>query len=243
MKSSEAQPRRLLVQWRNDVDPAIHPIGVLTCVNGFRFSYLPGVDAIAGFRPLPPFPEISRDYEASELFGFFAVRILDERRPEYRSFLAALGLEPGADVVTVLGRSGGRRKGDFVSLVEEPHVSSDGRTEHTFLVHGVRHVPDPPARNLVLAALTPGSRLSVDDQPDNPVNSHALIVTAPDGTALGWVPDGLVPYMRQMLPERVQLRVVRINGPEQPDQLRLLVRSVGTLPHGAAPLPQLLAAV
>ena len=72
------------------------------------------------------------------------MRVIAKRRPEYLNFVEALGLMPDADVLAVLGRSGGRRKGDFVSLFEEPHVAAGGHTSHMFLVHGVRHVTNPP---------------------------------------------------------------------------------------------------
>lgn len=241
MTSSVDRRRRLLVQWRDDVDPAIYPVGVLTRDTRFRFAYLPGAGEVPGFRPLPPFPNLHKEYTSAELFGFFAARVMDKRRPEYLAFLHALGLDAGADVLTVLGRSGGRRKGDFISVVEEPTVDDDGSTAHTFLVHGVRHVHDPLARDSALARLSAGEHLHVQDEPDNPVNPQALLVTTAAGVALGWVPDGLLGYVRQLRGDDPRMTVVRVNGPDQPDQLRLLVEASGTLTPGAAPLPQLLA--
>lgn len=236
--------RRYLVQWRNDVDPAITPIGVLTAATTYRFTYLGHAKYTAGFRPFPAFPDLHVSYESTVLFDFFAVRVMDKRRPEYRSFVEALALPLDADTLTVLGRSGGRRKGDFVSVVEEPNVDPDGSTTHTFLVHGVRHVPNPRARDQALAATRPGAVLKVAPEPNNPVNPEALIVTAMDGTALGWVPEGLVPYLRQLLDgASLKLEVIRVNGPEHPDQVRLVVRASGQLPVGAVALPQLVEAV
>lgn len=230
---------RLLVQWRNDVSPAIHPIGCLSLDDTYVFEYLAGVVGIPGFRPLLPFPDVHTRYESVELFDFFAARTLDPRRPDYLAFLEALDLRPPCDALVVLGRSGGRRKGDFISLVEEPRVDPDGRTEHTFLVHGVRHVPDAAARDLNLARIRPGDPLDVVPEPANPVNADALLVVTPGGVVLGWIPDGLISYAARLLGEDMRAHVVRINGPEQPDQLRLLIRVTGRLGAGEPPLPAL----
>lgn len=243
--TADGQVRQLLVQWRNDVDGVISPVGVLERDEGFRFSYLPGALELPSFRPFPAFPQLGESYESGTLFDFFAVRVMDRRRPEYTDFLAALDLAPGADDLTVLARSGGRRRGDFVSVVAQPIVSDDGHTSHVFLVAGVRHVADHEARDRALATLQRDDALGVDTEPDNPVNRNALVVVARDGGArLGWVPDGLVHYIRRLLDSTtLTLRVVRVNGPAQPDQLRLLVAAEGRLPEGSPALPQLLVGV
>lgn len=245
MVTADRQVRQLLVQWRNDVDGVIYPVGVLERDERFRFFYLPRALELPRFRALPAFPELDQSYESDTLFDFFAVRVMDRRRPEYKAFLAALDLAPGADDLTVLARSGGRRRGDFVSVVAQPIVSDDGHTSHVFLVAGVRHVADHEARDRALATLQRGDALGVDTEPGNPVNSNALVVVTPDGGArLGWVPDGLVHYVRRLLDSTtLTLRVVRVNGPAQPDQLRLLVAAEGRLPEGSPALPQLLVGV
>jgi hypothetical protein len=230
---------RLIVQWRNDVDPAIYRIGLLTRDATYRFEYLGAAADAPGFRPLPPFPRLGSVYESERLFPFFSARVLDDRRPDYGDFLRALGLEPPGDIFAALGRSGGRRKGDFISLVEEPLVAPSGWTEHVFLVHGVRHVAKPDARDRALARLRTGDRLKLLPEPMNPVNDKALVVADSADSTLGWVPDGLLPYVTRLLPAEPDLSVVRINGPEQPDQLRLLVRLTGRLPAGEPALPGL----
>lgn len=238
--NDERPQARLLVLWRNDRKPSIYPVGVLTRRRNYHFRYLADVQRVPGFRLFPAFPRAVPEYESERLFDFFAVRVMSERRPEYTAFVEALALEPGADVLSVLGRSGGRRKGDFVSLVEEPRVEPDGSTSHVFLVQGFRHVADRPARDRAFAALDSGSVLRVAPEPDNAVNAQALIVTTDEGTRLGWVPEGLLPYMHHLLrSETLSLAVVRANGPEQPDQLRLAVRVSGILAQGVTPLPQL----
>lgn len=240
--TGEKDVRRLLVQWRNDFTSSISPVGLLERRGTYRFTYLPNSFAVPGFRPFPAFPEVDKPYEAERLFDFFATRVMDRRRPEFDVFVQALGLTPNTDIVTILARSGGRRRGDFVSVVEEPTVAVDGSTSHLFMVAGVRHVADLLARDKALSASQQGAALTVLRQQDNPVNAQALVVaTAGGSTALGWVPDGLVPYVSSLLRTgTLAMEIVRVNGPEQPDQLRLLVKVRGQLPAAAAALPQLL---
>lgn len=245
MVRADEQVRQLLVQWRNTEDPTIHPVGILRRDQGFHFSYLPGAQELPEFRPFPPFPKLDQSYKSDTLFDFFAARVMDRRRADYEDFMAALDLAPGADPMTALARSGGRRRGDFVSLVAQPLVAADGRTSHVFLVAGVRHVADHGSRDSALATVRAGDDLVVQPEPGNPVNRDALVVLAPgSGTRLGWVPDGLIPFVRLLLDSgTLTLRVVRKNGSAQPDQLRLLVVAGGRLPAGATALPQLLVGV
>ncbi len=83
MVAVDRQVRQLLVQWRNAVDGVIYPIGVLERDKQFRFSYLPRALELPRFRALPAFPELDQPYESDTLFDFFAVRVMDKRRPEY----------------------------------------------------------------------------------------------------------------------------------------------------------------
>jgi hypothetical protein len=66
------------------------------------------------------------------------------------------------------------------------------------------------------------------DQPDNPVDSNALLVSENDGVALGWVPSALIDYVRTVrhLGEP-QLVVEHMNGPDVPPAYRLLVTLTG----------------
>jgi hypothetical protein len=126
------------------------------------------------------------------------------------------------------------------------------RYGHAFWAYVAGRWGDGVVRTLLLAAADPRGRmdamanvLGVDTEPGNPVNSNALVVVTPDGGArLGWVPDGLVHYIGRLLDSTtLTLRVVRVNGPAQPDQLRLLVAAEGRLPEGSPALPQLLVGV
>lgn len=225
--------RRFGVAWRNRSERRISAVGLLTHQAGtYTFRYLAGAADVPGFRPLLGFPQIDQTYTSARLFPFFAQRIMDPRRPDYLRYLQALDLPPDASRLDVLGRSGGQRKADRVQVVEEPETLEGGRTECTFLAQGVRHgvSPDDAA---AFSSLRVGVELTLTPQPDNPVNRRALLITAHDGAALGWAPDLLLDYLhtvRRSGPHRLEVR--RINGPEIPPHLRLVVRLSGSVPSG-----------
>ena len=128
-----------------------------------------------------------------------------------------------------------------MAVVEEPHVQIDGRTEHVFVVRGLRFATgDLGERERRLAGLAPGTPLKVFADVDNPVNSKALQLLTPSGELVGWVPDALVSYVNSVLGQAgARVVVHRLNGPELPPHIRLLARLSGQLPTGRTPLPQL----
>lgn len=138
-------------------------------------------------------------------------------RSDYGRYLQALHLANPVTDWDVLARSQGQRVGDEIRLVVEPAVASDGSTGSTFVVNGLRHgLHEDPAVE-TLQRLTSGQCLLLVDQPDNPVDSNALLVSENDGVALGWVPSALIDYVRTVRHLREpQLVVDHVNGPEVP---------------------------
>lgn len=234
--------RRFLVTWRDGQHaPRIHPVGCLVAGDEYAFSYLPGAWSVPGFRPLPGLPDRESPRRSARLFLFFADRLMDPRRPDFQDYVRALDLPDEPDPLDLLARSEGVLKGDRVAVVEEPHVHPDGRTDHVFVVRGLRFaLGDPVQRERVLAGLVPRTPLAVGADHQNPVNSQALRLSAPDGAAIGWVPDALLPYVRAVVGgSGGQVLVQRRNGPDVPPHLRLLARVTGRHPAGTLTLPQL----
>ncbi|MBG0816016.1 hypothetical protein [Planomonospora sp. ID82291] len=231
--SGTAGTSRLLVAWQDPRTRAIAPIGVLEKTSdGFSFAYLRKVMDIPGFRPLLGFGDLERRYRSSALFPLFNQRLMDSRRPDYRRYLTVLGLSGGASPMTVLGRSGGRRAGDSIFLVPEPCVEEDGRTSAAFFVHGSRHRPGAES---CISVLHEGELLDLRDDPSNPVNQRALLVTR-EGTELGWVPDLLLDYVHHVRDAgAMTIRVAQVNGSDVPPNLRLRVRLHGSVPCGYLP--------
>lgn len=232
------QPRRFAVAWRNSSSPSISPIGILKYAESlYRFSYLASAESIPEFRPLVGFPDLHRVYAAASLFPFFAQRVMDWRRPDFASYLTALGLAETASDLDVLGRSGGRRKGDTIHVMEQPSIELSGATSCDFLVQGIRHSPaGSEATSAALAELVAEDALRLLPEPGNPVNPKAMLVVTADGVAIGWVPDLLLEYVSAMLQAGPpSLTVRRANGRDMPWHLRVVARLSGVAPKGYLP--------
>jgi hypothetical protein len=221
--------RRFAVGWRNTSRPHTAPVGVLDYDDaGYRFEYLHNVDEIPDFRPFLGFPDFQRVYEARRLWPFFALRVMDRKRPDYGDYLARLGLPGDASSLDVLSRSGGARKGDSIYLAEEPEVAPDGQTEAIFLVRGARYATRDHSSADYASRLRAGDRLMLERDRENPVNPQAILLATETGAAVGWVPDLLIRYADAVHSGgQGHVTVLQNNGPESPWHLRLLVRLVG----------------
>ena len=51
------------------------------------------MENVAGFRPIPEFPSLSRRYRASELFPTFRNRVMNSNRIDRGTYLNHLGLK------------------------------------------------------------------------------------------------------------------------------------------------------
>lgn len=238
--STEPHLRRFLVTWRAS-DRTIRAVGELSyAAPVFEYRYLQGIEGSPTFRPFPNFPDVTKTYRSPFLFPFFRSRVMDRRRRDFAAWRDALGLPASADDLDLLARSGGWRQGDRAAVTEEPAIGADGSTSYAFFVHGVRHrIPDPEEREQALAAACAGSSAAVRSDGTNEVNPDALLVTTPGGVDLGWVPDALVGYVRDVWSAGGQLEVLRCNGPQWPPYLRLLVEVRGRFPPDRDPLPML----
>lgn len=239
----DAGLRRFLVSWRDGQQPpAIHDVGCLTYDGAYRFRYLPAAHRARGFAALPGLPDMSAEHgPTAELFPAFAGRVMERSRPDFTSYMAALALPVDASDLSILARSGGVSRGDHLVVTEEPVIAPDATTSCTFVVRGLRFaLPDPAARERVLASLDEGVRLEVREEPTNDVNPEALLLCTRDGVSVGWVPDALTAFVRRVLDDPSgRVAVLRRNGPAQPPHTRLLVRVTGHLPPGSATLPSL----
>lgn len=229
---------RFLVTWRNRATQRTHPVGLLTADHeDYRFSYLPGVEQIAGFRPFVNFPDPTREYRSPRLFPFFSQRVMNPRRPDYQSYVAALGLSTDASPLDILGRASGQRKGDTVQVLLEPRVRADGTIDHTFLLSGARHAPgDGPG---LIDRLNQGDALTIRPQPANKVNPDAHLICTADGDPIGWVPDALLETVKEIMANDYRLTASQVNGREWPSHLRVVARLRGSVPPAFEPFKSL----
>jgi hypothetical protein len=233
---SSALPQRLVVAWQHPERRLIEPVGMLTFDGRtYAFGYIRNALQVKDFRPLLGFADLHRSYTAQSLFPLFAQRAMDPRRPDYQRYLARLGLEGEPGPLEQIARSQGRRQGDTIQLLPVPAVGDE--VTFLFLVNGVRHVPERPlmlggseihvTREQVedaLGQLRQGDVLGLVDEPDNPVNPLAILVTA-SSVPVGWVPDLLAEDLHRLKDRAaVTVTVAHLNGPDAPWHLRLLAR-------------------
>lgn len=219
--------RRFGVAWRNRVRRSIHDVGVLDVdATAYRFQYLAGVESVDGFRPFIGFPTFDRVYESRRLWPFFDLRVMDRKRPDYPQYVRWLGLPTDADRLDILSRSGGEQKGDTVSLAEAPRVGVDGATAATFIVRGSSYAVRSYDSTSAVNRLRPGDELGVVKDVTNEANPDALLLTA-SGAPVGWIPDLLIEYGREVAGPSATVTVLQNNGPDAPWHMRLLVRLAG----------------
>ena len=235
---SAGTARRLVVTWQHPVSRSIEPVGFLSYDGAlYRFDYVRHALEVADFQPLLGFEDLRHSYISEALFPLFAQRVMDPRRPDYHRYVRRLGLDEDASPWEQITRSQGRRQGDSLQLLPEP-VIADGQLSCMFLVNGVRHVPSRPVilegREFrvtgeqveeALSVLSPGDRLHLVPEPQNPFNPLAVMVAAGSFTPVGWVPDLLVEDLSRLLMHaKVRVTAVHVNGPDAPSHLRLLAQ-------------------
>ncbi len=190
--------RRLFLIWQNPDTRQFIRVGKLSeLVDGrYVFEYTGGADA-DGFHPLVQFPDVSKSYVSDALPAFFVNRLMSKKRPSYREYLSAIGIDaPELETpMELLARTGGPRATDTFHLVADLAADENGSVVSRFLASGVRHIPGSTD---ALRRIRPGERLELRSDTDNPVNSRAQLVCAASGDALGYVPDWLLPDLEDL---------------------------------------------
>jgi len=224
---------QLLVTWRNPQTRRYHAVGLLWRTrDAYHFRYLDSAGKLDGFRPFLGFSSLGREYVAPHLFAIFAERVLDEARPDRLSLFDALDLGADAEPMEFLARSGGRRAGDTIELLQTPAISDSGHTSCVFLVHGIRY---SDGASDAIEHLSTGQELRLLSEPENPADPGAILVTD-DGIRLGWVPSPLLDYVHAVMDAgQSRLTVVRANSPEVGHHMRLLVRLEGSVLESYSP--------
>lgn len=225
------EPRSFRVVWQNVRSRQLVHVGWLEFTGReFTFSYTTDAELDPDFEPFPAFPDQAVTYRSTELFPFFADRVVSAARPDYEHLVAALGLtRADATPVELLARSWGLTPHDTIQVIPEPVVDEDGREVRPFLVSGVRHVDEekPDEVGAIVAGLSRGQLLDIQDEPDNPVNPRAMVLDA-NGHRVGWIPDYLLDYVHKHREAGNQICAVveHANGPGAPWHLRLLCELV-----------------
>lgn len=233
------QERQLFVAWRRP-DSLIVPVGRLTqCPTEqgqmFRFVYLKLAERQEDFAPLPGFPRLYEPYESSTLFPVFANRLMPRDRPDYGHFLEQLDLSVEADPFEVLARSEGVRATDRIEVFPAPFRSDGDVLSTLFFARGIRHLD---GAGEAVEGVAPGDELSLEREPDNPVNERAILLNTRTGRCVGWAPDYLLDLLhelRDLNGSWPTITAEHVNGARTPPHLRLLCRLRASWPAGYEP--------
>lgn len=205
--------------WKNPETHGYHQVGTFEELpdGRYAFEYVPNVLAIDGFAPLLQFPDVGHRYSTQVLPAFLANRVMSSKRPSYETYLGWLGLTDAATPLEILARTGGPRATDTFHVVDD-FESAGGMCRGEFFASGVRHVnPD-------LNELQVGERLELVDEPSNPVNSRAVLLSS-GSVQVGWIPDWLLDdlHRQRSAGASVDVFVEQINR-DAPPHLALLCR-------------------
>ena len=236
---TEPGEHRLYAAWRNP-EGLIRPVGVLTRLrtaegDSYRFVYLKAAEQFDGFVCLPGLPELQHVYESDCLFPVFRNRLMPRNRPDYSHYVSELNLDVDTDPFEVLIRSEGRRATDRVEVFAHPERTPEGTLTTLFFVRGIRHIDGAAA---AVDEVQPDEVLGLVDEPDNPVNRQAILISTRTGKRLGWMPDCLVNMLHELrrLDSLVEVTAEHVNPDTSPPHMRLLCRLRAPWPDGYKPL-------
>lgn len=189
----------LLVTWQNPESRSYFLMGVLgkNSANDFTFTYYRGVEEQEGFRAIPGFKDLNREYTSSTLFPLFSSRIMSHSRGDRAGWLKSFDLTDESESLEILGRSLGLKATDTFELYPEPTVDLAHRTVTADApLHGLRYMS--PGKELVQrGGVGVGEVLQLVPEPDNPVDPRAVAVITAHGVQLGYVPAPLLDYLER----------------------------------------------
>lgn len=221
----EQHHRPFRIIWQDLVSRALVHVGWLEYTGAwFEFSYTEEARRHERFTPFPAFPNLDESYRSTELFPYFAVRLIGVADPTYGAVMDAIGLAGRNATPAELLALAPDSQHDTIQVVPEPTEAADGTLHRTFLVSGFRHADDVTSGEASRAVdrLERGDRLELTPEPTNSYNPRAIQVVA-GGTQVGWLPDYLVEEVHGYgeAQRMVEVTVERANGPDAPSHVRL----------------------
>lgn len=225
--------------WQDPESRRWLPVGRLDRVRQqFVFGYTRGAAVSPRFVPFGNLSATNSIYVSNELFPIFANRVMNEKRPEYRTYARWSGFDGGysSDPLLLMARMGGNRATDTLQVYPVPERTADGRYYTVFFAHGLSHLPmESQDRSFRLQS---GDRLFPMLDVQNPHDSQAVALRTSDPTALvGYAPRHLAPDIRElgrMAPGSPAIRIKQVNQ-DAPAQYRVLCEAEGAWPANFQP--------
>lgn len=186
------RPYELWLIWQNVETRQRYHVGNLIFVNGrFQFEYEKRCgrrtlnEAINnGYKPHLSFPDINRTYTSDRLFGPFARRLPDRRRPDFEKLIQELGLPSDCTELDLLRATGGRLVTDSYEFVPPIFLEND-QFDFEFYIAGWRYYEGEH----IIHQLHVGDSVALDLHPENLKDDRAVVVlTNRYGSKLGYIP-------------------------------------------------------
>ncbi len=196
----------LFTLWRDPHDGTRHVVGELWReAMGYRFAYVQDLAfaTARGFSELSEFPRQATtggEFRARYLFPTFAQRIPHPQRKDRRALLDAWGVENADDPMEILARSGGVQLTDRIELAEYRGPEDPLTRALEFRVSGERFQPEASG-----VALTPGERVTLRRDAENPHDPCASVVLVRGDLRLGFVPRQYSTLMAGLIAANVEL--------------------------------------
>src|SRR5699024_8514383 len=167
---------------------------------GYRRKLQEALDS--GYRPHLAFPDTNKVYTSTKLFGPFARRLPDPRRPDYRNVLKSLGLSVRDNEMEVLHATGGVLATDSYEFVS-PIVVEGNHFYLDFFVAGWRYYDG----DSVINQLRIGEQVELCLDPENPEDHKAVQITTMNGDVLGYIPAFYRGWMFEIIEKNSNFKV------------------------------------
>ncbi|THE13996.1 DNA-binding protein [Bacillus timonensis] len=233
----EKKPYVLWLIWQNQDTRQRYHVGNLFHEDGkYTFSYeLSGkrrtlFEAMeSGYKPHLSFRNVEKTYVSDRLFGPFARRLPDKRRPDFNEILKDYGLPRDYTEMDLLRATGGRLATDPYEFVAPISVLDD-HFNFDFFIAGWRYYDGDTIEN----QLQVGSKVNFELEPSNKEDNKAVIVLSDSkGHKLGYIPAFYSGFMFDVIRNNdiYEAKIEKVNPYAKP-QLKVNISIVGRFKKG-----------
>lgn len=229
------RPFELWLIWQNaetrqryHVGRLLHQDGIYTFsyqTSGYRRKLAEAMDN--GYQPHLAFPDTNRVYTSNKLFGPFARRLPDPRRPDYQVVLQDLGLPLDCTEMDVLRATGGILATDSYEFVSPVFVEGN-HFDFDFFVAGWRYYEGES----VIDQLQSGDIVDFFLDPKNREDSKAVVVMSVNGEKLGYIPAFYSGWMFEIIQKKCTYQAtIESIHPHAVPHRKVNISIVGELNH------------
>ena len=220
----EKKPFVLWMIWQNQETRQRYHVGNLFHLNG-KYTFLYELNGKRrtlneamdnGYKPHLSFPDIHKTYVSDRLFGPFARRLPDKRRPDFMEILKDFGLPLDYTEMDLLRATGGRLATDPYEFVAPISVMDD-HFDFDFYIAGWRYYDGDKIAN----QLRVGTKVHFELEPSNQEDNKAIIVLSDNqGHKLGYIPAFYSGFMFDIIQnnEVYEAKIEKINPYAKPQQ-------------------------